>query len=168
MERAISAVRANVAIVAARTDADRRTIAQASSLRASERAAAADLRSFAGSGGGDTLLNALRAVQISARSTGVSLIGVDPDAISPGEATFAGRLQALRVTLRVRGRFADLVQFLADLSHHGVPIEVSAVRIAPAAAAKTSSAPAIDATIPAAVYRIAGDPGKESSHAASR
>ena len=76
-------------------------------------------------------------------------------AVQPGAAPAGTDADTSEVTIRVRGRFANVLRFIEDLSHHSTLVQVSDTEIMLAARDRSSERePRVDATIHAAIYRL--------------
>lgn len=136
------------------TVADAHVIREAGRLRAVQRRARADLarvsrdRSLS-----EATARLLATLHASARTYNMRVMSLQPGG-GQGELTNKA-LQATALTIRVRGKFRDILAFVEDLSHHSTLINVSDTEMAVANdEANDSAEPPLDATIHATMYRL--------------
>lgn len=146
-----------------------RIVRQASSLHAIQQRAQADLARISH----DTSLSGTTASLLfmlhgSAATFDTRILEVQPGS-APPTAAVPKSLQATAVTIRVRGKFRDILGFVEDLSHHATLISVSDTEMAPANDSENGAAePQLDATIHATMYRLALPDAKELRVASAR
>ncbi len=95
--------------------------------------------------------NLLDTLHGSANAFGTTVLELQP---SQSQAATQG-LQAVPITIHVRGKFRNILTFVEDLSHHATLIRVSDTEMAVSNDASSSDAePRLDATIHATLYRL--------------
>jgi Tfp pilus assembly protein PilO len=164
-ETAISASLDRTGLLYRQTVADMRLVHQASHLRKIEREARIDLSHIARTASlSDATADLLTTLNGSAGKFDAHVVGVQPES---GQSSADG-LQANPVTIRVNGKFRNILRFVEDLSHHATLIDVSDTEMALANAGDRDAAePHLDATIHATLYRLQRDPS-EAGIAATR
>lgn len=155
-QSAISRANERIEIVYDRTAVESRTLRESSRLIAVERRAQTDLARVSH----ETSLSASTARLVgtlfaSARSFHARVLE-----LSPGLAQAAPPLDATPLTIRISGRFGDILAFVEDLSRHSTLISVSdtelAVENGKGGAGTGAPEPRLDATIHATLYRLHG------------
>lgn len=143
------------------TVADMRIVREAASLRAIRARARADLaRVSHDSSLSGTTADLLSMLHSSANTYATRVLAIQPDTGSTAAAT--GSLRATILTIRVRGKFRDILAFVEDLSHHATLIKVSDTEMALAAQDEHGTdGPHLEATIHATLYRLAIPDDKE-------
>lgn len=81
----------------------------------------------------------------------ISVTGIEPGAAT---ADVVSGLAAGGLTIKLRGRFSDLLQFVADLSRHECLVSVSQTEMAVSSGKAIAGAPLLDATVHATLYRL--------------
>ncbi|HET9097474.1 MAG TPA: hypothetical protein VFN37_12485 [Candidatus Baltobacteraceae bacterium] len=149
------------------TVANMRVVRQAAGLHALQLRAQADLARVSHdsslSGATASLLFMLHG---SAATFDTHILEVRPGDAQPSAS--GESLPATALTIRVRGKFGDILAFIEDLSHHATLISVSDTEMAPAAdSEKSAMEPRLDATIHATMYRLILPGGKELHRASA-
>ncbi|MGZ3521989.1 MAG: hypothetical protein ACXVAG_13515 [Vulcanimicrobiaceae bacterium] len=144
-----------------RVSANERIIRQAARLIAVQTQVNADIARFekdrSSAGTTSALLMMLAA---SAKRFNTQIVAVEPAPATPTSASTPApaELMGTDVTIRVHGRFRDLLNFVEDLSHHRVLLAVADTQLTVANGTDaTAPSPALDATVRATVYRLAVD-----------
>jgi Tfp pilus assembly protein PilO len=90
--------------------------------------------------------------------------------VQPGAAQNSGaELQANALTIRVNGKFRNILRFVENLSHHSTLINVSDTEMALAnGTERDAEEPRLDATIHATLYRLQLQGHREVRVAAAR
>lgn len=146
----------------AQVTADVRIVRQARRFRQVQRRAEQDLshlsygRSFSAA-----TVEFLSSLERSGKAFSTRVLAVEPAAAAheaganSGPGKPAPPLDAIAVTIRVRGRFARVLRFVEDLSHHATPVRVWDTEITLAGErAFSKGQPEVDATIHATIYRV--------------
>lgn len=150
-----------------RTVADARIIRQSVRLRRIQTRAIADLtqvsRDTSLSGTTAQLLSILHA---SAQTFHTRILELQPGNAQAAEPqnddNLAGKaLRATSLTIRVQGKFRNILGFVEDLSHHATLVNVSDTEMALATDESGEGEPRLDATIHATLYRLAMPDDKE-------
>jgi len=151
-ETAILQSRSRTDLLYRQTVANSEIVRQASMLREVQRRAETDLAQVSRDASPSaTTARLLQMLHDSASSLGSQILSVEPGAPQPGGAA----LQATQLTIRIRGRFQNVLRFVEDLSHHGTLVRVSDTEMVPAHAERLQgSEPRLDATIHAILYRL--------------
>lgn len=143
------------------TVADARIVREAASLHAIQQRAQADLTRVSH----DTTLSGATASLLSVLQRSAATFDTHILQVQPGDAqapSASRSLQATPLTIRVRGKFRDILGFVEDLSHHATLISVSDTEMAPAVDSENGAGELrLDATIHATMYRLAPPDGKE-------
>lgn len=151
----------------ARTMRDMRIVRNAVKLREVERRVHADLAQVSQQGSlSGTTADFLATLQRSGESFSTRVLAVEPDAAPPNadeeKTALAGGLTATGVTIRVNGRFRDVLGFIEDLSHHSTLIKVNDTELSVAEQDPANRIePQLDATIHVTMYRLVGRPRKK-------
>jgi Tfp pilus assembly protein PilO len=74
--------------------------------------------------------------------------------LQPGSTVTERRLTATQLTLRMRGRFVDVIAFVQHISTASAVISVSRTDLAVSSQADTMRDPQLDATVHATLYRL--------------
>ncbi len=144
-----------------RTVANDRIVQEAAALARVQSAAQADLQRVSRA----TSLSASTAglvstIDRSAAAFHTQIVSLEPAPASPshGKARLADDALLLStLTIRVRGRFRDLLGFiedLSDLSHHRELLRISDTQLGIASGQRDAHEPKLDAAIHAELYRI--------------
>jgi hypothetical protein len=134
------------------TVAGTRLVRQASHLRAVEQQAQSDLSRVSRNASlSDATANLLAMLHDSARAFDTRVVGVEPGTAQSGSS----ELQASPLTIRVNGKFRNILRFVENLSHHATLISVSDTEMALANGSEPDAAePHLEATIHATLYRL--------------
>lgn len=134
------------------TVADTRLVREASHLHALERQARSDLSRISREPSlAAATANLLATLDRSARTFDTPVVEVQPG-ITPATPE---ELQATPLTIRINGRFRNILRFLADLSRHSTLVSVSDTELALANGTQPEALePRLDATIHATLYRL--------------
>lgn len=166
-ERHIALTQTSIESLYAMTSANERTIHDAAHLRAQRDAARRDLAKFDAAA---TLPSAtaavLEALERQARAHHASVTAVAP-AAQPLPSNMRGLLPT-PLTLRVRGRFRDLLGFLSDVAQRTPLVEIRHTELAPAQKPGAQAEPVLDAAIDATMYRLVSSDLEGEMHAAHR
>lgn len=158
------------------TVANVRIAAESASLRAIESRAESDLTRVSH----DSSLSAstaslLSTLNASAKTFDTRIVELRSGDVMPAQSgekddtLTAKALQATPVTIRVRGKFGDILRFVEDLSHHATLINVSDTEMTVANDDEIKSPePRLDATVHATMYRLVMQGGKELRVASAR
>jgi Tfp pilus assembly protein PilO len=136
--------------------ANERIIRDAGRLRVMQQRAEDDLARISH----DTSLPAstaslLSMLQASARQFGTRVTEVQPGAPAAGGGATTVGLAETPLTVRVSGKFRDILNFIEDLSHHRTLINVSDTEMNLSNDGKARALePGLDATIHATLYRL--------------
>jgi len=157
-ERAIAAAHENSESLYRRTVSNERIVQQAATLSRWQNAALADLKRVSH----ETSLSVTTAVLVttldkSAKRYDTQITDVEPAAAAAKPAaSFArdGALSETALTIKARGRFGNLLQFVEDLSHHRTLISVNDTQLTVASGEADRRQPKLDATIHAMLYRL--------------
>ena len=166
-EQAIQSSNSRTQILYARTLANERTIREASSLRRIQRVAETDLHRIARNlSRSITTARLLLVLENSAAAHHAIIVGVEPQqtaAIPPFESSplANGRLPHDDVIIRLQGKFADILRFVASLSRQPTLVGVGDTELALTQPADSAVNPTLDATIKATLYRLALPAGEE-------
>lgn len=165
-ERRIRLARTSAETLYAMTSANEQTIRQEGRLRVQRDAALRDLKLFGTvASQPSATANVLEAFERQARAHRAIISAVTPTALAQMQT--APGLIAMPVTLRVRGRFRDLLAFLVDVSSRTPLLEIRRTQLAPSQKAVQRGGPQLDAAIDAIVYRFAPSDSREELHAAT-
>jgi Tfp pilus assembly protein PilO len=137
-----------------RTLADMRLVHEAGDLREIQSRAERDLARISQDQSlSATTADLLDTLHGSARAFDSTVLALQP---SPSQAATPGNaLQATPITMRVRGRFRNILRLVEDLSHHATLISVTDTEMSLANDASANDAePRLDATIHATLYRL--------------
>jgi Tfp pilus assembly protein PilO len=129
-----------------------RLIAQAAELRAAQAAAEADLQHISM----ERSLSAATASLLSTLEVVAAREHAEISGVDPGRTTLEDRLLATDLTLRVRGKFRNIVSFVEDVSRQAVLLKVSNTELAIASEPEHAPEPNLDATVHATLYRLSG------------
>lgn len=136
------------------TVANARIVGEAAGLHAVQQRAQADLARISR----ETSLSGATANLLFTLHGSAALFDTQILAVQPGEAQPSVAIKSLpatAITIRVRGRFRDILGFVEDLSHHATLISVSDTEMAPANdSEKDAAEPRLVATIHATMYRL--------------
>lgn len=143
------------------TVADARIVREAASLHAIQQRAQTDLARVSH----DTSLSGTTASLLSTLHGSAVTFDTRILEVQPGDAQSPAVPKSLRatpVTIRLRGKFRNILGFVEDLSHHATLISISDTEMAPANDSKYGAPePQLDATIYATMYRLAVPDDKE-------
>jgi hypothetical protein len=158
-ERAIGIAHDNTESLYRRMVANERIVQEAGALRQLETTAMSDLRRVSHETSLSVTTAALvAALDRSAQTYHTSVTGLEPGIgkLTPGSPPSIRdeRLIATDLTIKVCGRFRDLLRFVEDLSHHRTLISVSDTQLAIASGESERHEPKLDATIHATLYRL--------------
>lgn len=143
------------------TVANMRIVRQAAGLHAIQIRAQADLaRVSHDSSLSGTTARLLFMLHGSAAAFDTHILEVRPGDAQPSAP--GKSLRATALTIRVRGKFRDILGFIEDLSHHATLISVSDTEMAPANDTEDGAMELrLDATIHAIMYRLTAPSDKE-------
>lgn len=127
-------------------------IGRAAELRAAQAVAEADLQRIST----ERSLSAATASLISTLEDAATRDHAQIAGLDPGRTTREDRLLATDLTLRVRGKFRNVVSFVEDISQHAVLLKVSNTELAVASQPEGAPEPKLDATVHATLYRLNG------------
>lgn len=155
-QTAIRAAHDRTELLYRQTVADTRIIGQASSLHRIQAQAERDLARVSR----EPSLSAVTANLLDTLHGSATAFHTTVLELQPAQAQAAAQeLQAVPITIRVRGRFRNILQFVEDLSHHATLVRVSDTEMAVSNDAGPSEAePRLDATIHATLYRLTMPP----------
>jgi Tfp pilus assembly protein PilO len=152
-ERSISASRMRIEMLYRNTTNNQRIVAHAAELRAAQAAAEADLQRVSHDGSLPmATVSLLVTLQEAASRYHVAVV-----ALQPGTTVSENRLSATDLTLRMRGRFLDMIRFLENISRQNSILRVSRTDLALSSRAAKTAEPELDATVHATLYRMEFD-----------
>jgi Tfp pilus assembly protein PilO len=149
-ERAIHASQTSIETLYRSTLQNQRVVARADVLRQAQHNAEAELRGVSG----ERSLTAVTAALLVTLQNAAQRCRVDVLALQPGSTVAEDRLAATELTMRMHGRFTNLIAFLQDISRHAEMISVSRTDLALSAGNASDRQPQLDATIHATLYRL--------------
>lgn len=149
-ERAIGTSKATIETLYRNTVRNESIVAHAGTLRAAQRAAERELRSISGE---HSLAVATASLLVTLQQT-AHRCHVIVLALQPGPTTAERRLAATDLSLRLRGRFSDILAFLQDIPRHENIISVSRTDLVLATDTGLETEPNLDATVHAILYRL--------------
>jgi Tfp pilus assembly protein PilO len=152
-ERTIGTSKATIETLYRDTVRNETIVAHADTLRAVQTAAERELRSISRE---HSLAAATASLLVTLQQT-ARRCHVDVLALQPGATTKERRLAATDLSLRVRGRFSDILAFLQDVPSHDNIISVSRTDLVLASDAGSAREPNLDATVHATLYRLQGE-----------
>lgn len=131
-------------------------IAQSGRLKAAQKRALSDLRRVSG----EITTPRSTAALIDSLGRSAKMYGVRLTSLSPAQ-TGSGpnpqtELTGIPIALKVEGRFANLLRFVADISRHAPPISVTGTAFTPAhnSFKTTGRDPVLEATVSATFFQV--------------
>jgi hypothetical protein len=167
---AIAASHDRTEILYRQSVANARLVQEATALRGLQQRAQNDLlRVSHDTSPSQNVANLLLALQSAAVLYGTSVLAIETQGASAGLQDSHERdpaLQASDLKIRLRGQFANILRFVANISHRSTLVSVSHTEMSVSPDNRKTSEPLLDATIHATLYRLQlAD--KEEGHIAS-
>ncbi len=141
-----------------RIDVNRGILDRSGNLHVLENRAQRDLAklSLTGSAASSTA-NLIALLEKSSRSFRTQVVQIQPEFAEANED--AGALESMPVTIRLDGRFRNILAFIADLSRHDTLISVTDTELALSSEHLENGPPRLDATVHAVLYRLRAQKG---------